>query len=226
MEYPCLNSVADWFPASCRVDVLSRNWKNHKFSTDDILLPVLPNLESVVSMEDTIARGTCSWISFAFLYTCQTYLQHYRNTVYLMLPRSKIRWASHWGNPWYRFIWIHFFSTNYLSWWRQFWIKHVLPILRHKKIGGWKQIWNENSHKFQRSCITNGESFMYFNFHKEIPKITRVIGAQSWNFVSVTVLKAGLVQLSHVKSSLVNHNRMPTDRGGYVVSITVIQKSF
>ena len=47
---------------------------------------------------------------------------------------------------------------------------------------------------------------MCFNFHKEIPKITRVIGlkVELGKFVSVTVTKAGLVQStsSHVKSSL------------------------
>ena len=65
---------------------------------------------------------------------------------------------------------------------------------------------------------------MNFNFHKEIPKITRVIGSKlkSGNFVSVTVSKVGLVQstFSHVKSSLNYHNRLPMDRKGSVVSIT------
>ena len=69
---------------------------------------------------------------------------------------------------------------------------------------------------------------MNFNFHKEIPKITRDIGVQKLklrNFVGVTVSKAGLVQstFSEVKSSLIYHNRLATDRGGPVVCINVIQ---
>ena len=52
-----------------------------------------------------------------------------------------------------------------------------------------------------------------------------VHGSSRKIFVSMTVSKAGLLQstFSHVKSSLMYHNWLPIDRGGYDVSINVIK---
>ena len=67
---------------------------------------------------------------------------------------------------------------------------------------------------------------MYFNFIKKFQILPKLQGLklEVGKFVSVTVSKAGLVQsdFSHIKLPLVNHNRIPTDRGGSIVSITVI----
>ena len=50
------------------------------------------------------------------------------------------------------------------------------------------QIWNETE-----NFTINGESCMYFNFHKGMPKINQVIGLKVKVRNRVTVSRAGLV---------------------------------
>ena len=113
-----------------------RNWKNH-CSRQMKLLPVLPNLESVVSMEDKLQEGHVH----EFLLHSFILARHICSIIVTLSPHaSKVKnsMGQSLGQSLVHIYLNHFFSTNYLSWWTQFWIKHVLPILRHKKIGGWK----------------------------------------------------------------------------------------